>query len=461
MPDVHARIESSRDAHLAGLFDFLRIPSISALPERRGDVARCAEVVAAEMRRIGLARVEVLATAGHPAVYGEWLGAPGRPTALVYGHYDVQPVDSKADDPWLSDPFEPTVRDGQVFARGAADDKGQVYAHFKAVEELLRAEGRLPLNLKFLVEGEEEIGSPNLDPFIKANLARLRADLAVISDTGMFARGRPSLAYGLRGLIYLQVDLVGPSTDLHSGSYGGGVANPAQALAQMIADLKDRDGRIAIPGFFDDVRPLTEAERAEYARLPFDEEAWLGEETGGPTPFGEPGYTTLERVSGRPTLEINGLWSGFTGDGPKTVLPSRASAKISCRLVPEQDPERIFEVVERYLRAICPPTVRMSITRMGGGKPAITPLDHPAVRAAARALERAFGAAPLFTREGGSIPVVATLKDLLGIPTVLLGFALPDCHAHAPNERFDVDYFHQAIHTIAYLWEELGAGAKG
>jgi acetylornithine deacetylase/succinyl-diaminopimelate desuccinylase-like protein len=450
--DIPQRIEDQRQHHLAGLLEFLRIPSISTLPERRDDMRRCADFVAAEMRQAGLSRVEVLPTGGHPVVYGEWVHAPDKPTILVYGHYDVQPVDPI--EKWDTPPFEPTIRDGQIFARGAADDKGQVYIHLKAVETYLSVAGHLPINVKFLIEGEEEIGSEHLDSFISTNRDLLRADLAVISDTDMFARGQPSMVYGLRGLTYLQVDLDGPSSDLHSGVFGGAVANPAQVLAAIIASLKDDDGRVTVPGFYDDVRPLTADEREAYALLPFDEEAYRAD-LGVQRLHGEPGYTTLERLSARPTLDVNGMWSGFTGEGAKTVLPSRASAKISCRLVPDQSPDKIYSLLEGRLRELCPPTVTMTITNLHGARPVITPLDHPAVRAASRALERAFGKKPLFTREGGSIPVVATFEDLLGIPTVLLGFALPDAHMHAPNERFDVENFHLGIRTVAFLLEEL------
>lgn len=439
---------------VAELLAFLRIPSISASPDHRGEVARCARWLAEELGRIGLEHVQVLPTGGHPVVYADWLRVPGRPTALVYGHYDVQPVDPLHE--WESPPFEPVVRDGMVFARGAADDKGQVFLHLKAAEAWLRAGGGLPLNLKFLLEGEEEIGSPNLDRFVQAHRDMLTADVAVVSDTSMFPPGLPAITYGLRGLAYCQIEVQGPATDLHSGSYGGAVANPLQVLAELVAGLKDAQGRVAVPGFYDDVRPLTAEERRALAELPFDEERFK-REVGVQELSGEVGYSTLERLWARPTLELNGLWGGFTGEGAKTVIPARAWAKISCRLVPDQDPERILDLLERHLTAVCPATVRLTFTRMHGGRPSLIPTDHPAVQAALRALERGFGTRPVLIRSGGTIPVVATFQELLGLPVVLMGLANHDDHAHAPNERFGLANFLGGIRSAIYLWPELAA----
>ena len=451
MEAVLRAIAADREAALEELKAFLRIPSVSGDPARRGEVRRAAAWVAEFLRGFGC-RVEVLETPGHPVVYGEWTGAPGRPTLLTYGHYDVQPEDPA--DRWTSPPFEPAVREGAIYARGAADDKGQVFIHLKAAEAWLRAEGRLPVNLKFLIEGEEEVGSPNLEPFVMAEAGRLKADAVAISDTAMLAKGVPALCVGLRGLLYCQVDLQGPATDLHSGIFGGSVANPAGVLCRLLAGLTDEQGRVTIPGFYDDVRPLTGAEREAFAALPFDETAYR-EALGVPALDGEAGFTTLERRWARPTFEVNGLQAGFTGVGSKTVLPARAMAKVSMRLVPDQDPEKIVDAFETALRRHSPPSVTLAITRMHGSKPWLAPTDHPALQAGARALERGFGRRPVFIREGGSIPIVTTLTERLGVPILLLGFGLPDENAHAPNERLDLENFSRGIVTVAHLYREL------
>jgi acetylornithine deacetylase/succinyl-diaminopimelate desuccinylase-like protein len=445
-------INMHREKYLEELKALLAIPSISALPEHAGDVKRCAEWCADEMRRIGLQNVRLIDTPGNPVVYGDWLGAVGAPTILFYGHYDVQPVDPL--NLWVSPPFEATIRDGEIYARGSADDKGQVFMHFKAVEAHLKQNGRLPVNMKFILEGEEEVGSVNLDDFVRAHKSDLRADVVVISDSGMFARGIPSMCYGLRGLVYCQLDLRGSSTDLHSGSFGGAVANPAFVLAQMIGQMKDRGGRIKIPGFYDDVRPLQDEERQAWTQLPFNEKQYK-KDFGIPKLFGETGYTTLERTWARPTLEVNGLLSGFTGEGAKTVLQAVAMAKISMRLVPNQDPDKIAALFEAYVRKIAPKTVELKITRMHGGKPWMTSFDNPFVQAAGRAIEKGFGRRPVFTREGGSIPVVSTFQEELGLPSVLFGVGLPDENAHAPNEKLDVSNFHNGIIASAYLYDEM------
>ena len=454
MNDVIDFINANRDRYVDELKRYLAIPSISALPDHAADVRACAEWTAAEMRRIGLENVRLVATSGNPVVCGDWLHAEGAPTILFYGHYDVQPVDPL--DLWESPPFEATVRQGEIYARGAADDKGQVFMHFKAVEACLRRTGRLPVNIRFVIEGEEEIGSVNLDAFVRDHRDELAADVVVISDSPMFDRGVPSICYGLRGLTYLQIDLRGSDSDLHSGSFGGAVANPAFVLAQVLTRMKDRSGRVTVPGFYDDVRPLRAEERAEFAQLPFSERRYRNE-LGAPKLFGERGYTTLERLWGRPTFEVNGLLSGFTGDGAKTVIPAVAMAKVSMRLVPDQDPGRVADLFEAHLRKVTPPTVELTVTRMHGGRPWMTDFDNPFVQAAGRAIEQGFGRRPVFNREGGSIPVVATFQEVLGLPSVLFGVGLPDENAHAPNEKLDLGNFHNGIVASAALYGEIGA----
>ena len=452
MDNVIDFINVNRERYLDELKAFLAIPSISALPQHAGDVKRCAEWCADEMRRIGMQNVKLVDTPGNPVVYGDWLGAPGAPTILFYGHYDVQPVDPL--ELWESPPFEATIRDGEIYARGSADDKGQVFMHFKAIEAHLQQNGKLPVNMKIILEGEEEVGSANLDNFIRDHKGELGADVVVISDSPMFARGVPSICYGLRGLVYFQIDLRGSNTDLHSGSFGGAVANPAFVLSQIIAQMKDRGGRIKIPGFYDDVAALREEERKEWAALPFNEKKFK-KDFGIPKVFGETGYTTLERTWARPTFEVNGLLSGFTGEGAKTVLPAVAMAKVSMRLVPNQTPDKIAGLFEAHLRDLTPKTVELTITRMHGGKPWMTSYDNPFVQAAGRAIERGFGRKPVFTREGGSIPVVSTFQEELGLPSVLFGVGLPDENAHAPNEKLDVANFHGGIISSAFLYEEI------
>jgi acetylornithine deacetylase/succinyl-diaminopimelate desuccinylase-like protein len=450
-------IQVNRDRYLDELKALLAIPSISALPEHASDVRRCAEWCAGEMTRIGLQDVRLIETPGHPVVYGEWLGAPGAPTILFYGHYDVQPVDPL--DLWQSPPFEATIRDGEIYARGSADDKGQVFMHLKAIEAHLRQNGRLPVNIKVILEGEEEVGSEHLDEFIRAHKALLFADVVVISDSPMFARGVPSICYGLRGLVYMQIDFRGSNTDLHSGSFGGAVVNPAFAMAQLIDSMKDRSGRIKIPGFYDDVRPLQDAERNAWAQLPFNERTYR-KDFGIPKLFGETGYSTLERTWARPTLEVNGLLSGFTGEGAKTVLPAVAMSKISMRLVPDQDPAKIADLFQAYVEKNAPKSVEVTVTRMHGGKPWMTSFDHPYVQAAGRAIEQGFGRAPIFTREGGSIPVVSTFQEELGLPAVLFGVGLPDENAHAPNEKLDISNFYNGIIASAVLYDEIARVGK-
>src|SRR5688572_4987980 len=450
-------INTNRDRYVRELKDYLAIPSVSALPQHQADVRRCAEWTAAEMTRVGLENVRLVETPGSPVVYGDWLHAEGAPTILFYGHYDVQPVDPL--DLWESPPFEATVRDGEIYARGAADDKGQIFMHFKAIEAHLKQNGRLPVNLRLILEGEEEVGSANLDNFIKAHQSELGADVVVISDSPMFDRGIPSICYGLRGLVYCQIDLRGTKSDLHSGSFGGAVANPAMVLAQVLAQMKDKAGRIKVPVSYDDVRPLRDEERAEFKMLPFHATRYR-KKLGAPKLFGESGYSTLERVWGRPTFEVNGVLAGFTGEGAKTVIPAVAMAKVSMRLVPDQDPDRIAKLFEAYVAKVAPRTVDVKVTRMHGGKPWMTDFDNPYVQAAGRAIEKGFGKAPVFNREGGSIPVVATFQEILGLPSVLFGVGLPDENAHAPNEKLDLGNFHGGIIASAYLYDEV-AGIRG
>jgi acetylornithine deacetylase/succinyl-diaminopimelate desuccinylase-like protein len=447
-------VNINRDRYVEELKQYLAIPSISALPAHAADVRRCAEWTRDELQRIGVQNVRLIDTPGNPVVYGEWLGTPGAPTILFYGHYDVQPVDPV--DQWTSPPFEATVRDGELYARGSADDKGQVFMHFKAVEAHLRQNQNLPVNMKFLIEGEEEVGSANLDQFVREHKDLLKADVVVISDSTMFDRGVPSICYGLRGLAYYQIDLRGTKTDLHSGSFGGAVANPAFVLAQILAQMKDKGGRVKIPGFYDAVVPLRDEERQEFAKLPFNERKYR-QDLGAPKLFGESGYTTLERIWARPTFEVNGLLSGFTGDGAKTVIAATAMAKVSMRLVPNQDPQQIGDLFEAYVKKVAPKTVELKLTRMHGGKPFMTAFDNPFVQAAGRAIEAGFGQRPVFNREGGSIPVVATFQQELGVPTVLFGVGLPDENAHAPDEKLDLGNFHNGVIASAYLYKEIGA----
>ncbi len=386
-------------------------------------------------------------------VYGEWLGAPGAPTVLIYGHYDVQPADPVA--LWTSPPFEPTVRDGYLYARGSSDDKGQALIHLEAIGSWLASAGRLPVNVKVMIEGEEEIGSPHLEPWVRAHAAALAADVALVSDTAIVAPEQPSITYGLRGLAYLEVVANGPRRDLHSGQFGGAVLNPANALCRIIAQLHDDQGRVTIPGFYDRVRPLADDERAELARLPFDLGAFR-DATGAAGGWGEAGYSIVERLGARPTLDVNGFWSGWTGPGAKTVLPAAATAKVSMRLVPDQDPGEIARLFADHVRALAPSGLEVTVRELHGGWPALTDRDLPAMRAAAQAYEGAWGRPPVYTRDGGTIPVVAMLQQVLGVPSVLMGFGLPDDNLHAPNERFRLDNFYRGLETSVRFLEALG-----
>jgi acetylornithine deacetylase/succinyl-diaminopimelate desuccinylase-like protein len=443
---VYARVESFKA--------LLRIPSISGIPAHAPDCRDAAEFVAADMRAIGLEHVEVSETGGHPVVYADWLHAAGKPTILVYCHYDVQPVDPI--DLWESPPFVPVVRNGRMLARGASDCKCHVSMHMRAVEALIRTRGRLPVNLRFVFEGEEESSSVHLDAWLEANRARLACDLAVISDTGFFEGNLPAITIALRGLVYIQLDVFGSNLDLHSGGYGGAVDNPINALCHIVASLKSPDGRILVPGVYDDVVPLTQLDRDLLAALPFDEDKYR-ESLGVPALIGEPGYTVLERLGARPTLDVCGIWGGFEGEGPKTIIPAHAHAKISLRLVADQDPDRIFEAVRAHIERVAPKTILWQIQRLGDGRPSLTPIDGPATRAAARALKATFGVDPLYIREGGSVPVCASFESILGVSTVLLGFAPADGQFHAPNEWMWMANFETGIRTIARYWDELAA----
>ncbi|HEY2147083.1 MAG TPA: dipeptidase, partial [Pirellulales bacterium] len=433
------------------LCELLRIPSISAIGEHHGDIEKAADWVLGQFRSLGFQSEKIL-TPGNPLVYAQSPAVPGAPTVLIYGHYDVQPVDPLGE--WITPPFEPTRRSDNLYARGATDDKGQMFTHIKSAEAWLKTEGKLPVNLKYLIEGEEEVSSSNLFPFVDRERRKLACDVAVISDSSQFAPGRPAITYGLRGIAYYEVRLTGPKQDLHSGTFGGAVTNPARALSRMMAGLVDDQGRIQVPGFYDDVVPLTAEERKQFAALEFDEAAFM-RQIGVVGLSGETGYTTLERRWARPTCDINGLTSGYQGEGAKTVLPARASAKFSFRLVPNQDPKKISAALEPFLRKLLPPGITIELIDFHGAPGVVVPLDSPFMAAAVRAIERSFGTEPVFMREGGSIPIVTTFREQLGVDTLLLGWGLDDDNAHSPNEKFNMADFHRGIKSSAYLWDEL------
>jgi acetylornithine deacetylase/succinyl-diaminopimelate desuccinylase-like protein len=456
METVNRFIDENRARFVSQLCDWLRIPSISADSRHKADVARAAEFVASDLEASGL-KTEILPTPGHPVVYAEWLGAPGQPTILVYGHYDVQPPDPL--DQWVSGPFEPTERNGNLFARGATDDKGQVFTHVKSVEAWMKSEQRLPINVKFLIEGEEEVGSANLEHFVRSNKERLRCDYVVISDCSQFAPGVPAITYGLKGLTYFEVFLSGPKQDLHSGMFGGAVANPANNLASIIAALHDAQRRVQLPGFYDDVIPLADWERKQFAELPFDENGFK-DFVGLKELVGETGYTTVERKWARPTCDVNGVTAGYQGEGAKTIIPARASAKISFRLVPNQDPHKVAASLRQFVQSRLLPGVRCEIKEYGLSPAALVAVESPGVQAAARAIEIGFGKKPVFVREGGSIPVVGTFKRELGVDTLLLGWGQNDDNLHSPNEKFSLADFHRGIRASACLWEELSKSRK-
>jgi acetylornithine deacetylase/succinyl-diaminopimelate desuccinylase-like protein len=462
MQAVQNYIQQNRERFLEELFTLLRIPSISADPAYRDDVKRCAESVADFMRQAGAEAVEVVPTGGHPIVYGEKIIDPDKPTVLVYGHYDVQPPDPL--NLWESGPFEPVIKktdrhpDGAIYARGSCDDKGQMFMHLKAFEAMMATDS-LPVNIKFMIEGEEEVGSDNLGKFLKDNQKRLACDVILISDTSIIANDTPSITTGLRGLSYVEVEVTGPNRDLHSGVYGGAVGNPINVLCEMIAGMMDDDNHITIPGFYDDVEVVSAEEREEMNKAPFDLEEYK-KDLGIAAVRGEAGYTTLERTSIRPTLDVNGIWGGYTGEGAKTVLPSKAFAKISMRLVPNQDPDKITELFKDYFVQAAPPEVKVEVRPHHGGQPVVTPTDTPEYQAAHKAMEQAFGKAPIPKREGGSIPIVALFEQVLGVKSVLMGFGLDSDAIHSPNEHYGVFNFYKGIETIPY-YHQYYAEMKG
>jgi succinyl-diaminopimelate desuccinylase len=453
MADIDEYLKSNAQRFEEDLCDLLRIASVSADSKYKAEVTRAGQWVLKQFQSLGL-KSEWIETAGHPLVYAESPAVAGAPTVLVYGHYDVQPPDPLNE--WISPPFEPTRRNGNIYARGATDDKGQMLTHVKAAEAWLKTSGKLPLQLKFLIEGEEEVGSENLYTYIADEREKLGCDVAVVSDCSQFGPGQPAITYGLRGIALFEVRLTGPKQDLHSGTFGGGVLNPAIALSKMMAALIDERGRIQVPGFYDDVVPLTDRERKQFASLPFNEAEFM-KQIGVTAVTGEEGFTTLERRSARPTFDINGLTCGYQGEGTKTVLPSKASAKFGFRLVPNQDPVKISNLLEKKLKELCPAGVKMELTKYGGAPGVVVPLESPYVSAAAKAIEHGFGKPPVYIREGGSIPIVSGFREKLGVDTLLLGWGLDDDNTHSPNEKFCLADFHRGIKASARLWQELAA----
>jgi acetylornithine deacetylase/succinyl-diaminopimelate desuccinylase-like protein len=439
---------------LAELKALLRIPSISTLPEHKGDCRHAAEMLAADLTRIGMQNVRLIETEGHPLVYADWLHAAGKPTVLVYGHYDVQPPDPLEE--WLSPPFEPTERDGNIYARGAVDDKGQVCLQMKALESLLRANGALPLNVRVILEGEEEVGGEGIASFVASRPPELKADFALVSDTEMFAPGLPTLCVGLRGMIYTELEVRGARTDLHSGMYGGAAPNPFIALAQILAHLKDEDGHILIPGFYDDIIPPSPEELAAWRSLPFDEEQYRITEVGSRQLVGEAGFSVLERTWARPTVDVHGIPGGFTGAGAKTVIPAKAVAKVSMRLVPGMTPAKSFALYKGYVERIAPAGVDVAVRLIHSGDPCLIPVDNPYIQAATHALHEVWGKETVFIRSGGSIPIVGDFAQHLGLPSVMMGFGLPDDGLHAPNEKFHLKNFELGIESVIRFLEEVG-----
>ena len=453
---VDKYLEAHQPDFRRALEELLRIPSVSADSSHRADVRRAAEWVAAKLRRDPL-EVELVETGGHPIIFAQSPKVEGAPTVLVYGHYDMQPPDPLGE--WKTPPFEPTERDGNLYARGATDDKGQMLTHVFSTLAWLEAVGKLPLQLKFLIEGEEEVGSQHLDDFIKANAKRLAADVVVVSDTSQFAPGQPAITYGLRGIAYYELRITGPKQDLHSGTFGGAVVNPANALCKLLAALIDEEGRVQVPHFYDDVAKLDERERKTLGELPFDEPKFM-KQVGVDALGGEEGYSTLERRWVRPTFDINGLWSGYQGEGAKTILPASAGTKFSFRLVPNQDPKKITLELEKCLKAKAPKGVKLELIDLHGAPGTVMSLEGPHVAAAARAIEQAFGRKPVFMREGGSIPVVGSFREMLGIDTLLLGWGLDDDNTHGPNEKFSLADFQRGIRASAHLWHEMSTASK-
>ena len=450
---IYARENQGR--FLSELKDLLRIPSVSTLPEHKDDVRRAAEFVAEEMRCIGLENVQVISEGGHPLVYGDWLHAAGKPTVLCYGHYDVQPPDPLHE--WTTPPFEPTVRNQNIYARGAVDDKGQMYMHLKALESLMKTgNGKLPINVRVLIEGEEEVGGESIAKYVREHPDRLKSDFALISDTEMFAADLPTLCIGLRGMVYTELEATGPMTDLHSGMYGGVAPNPLEALARIIAKLKDEKGHILIPGFYERVQKPSSEELGAWTHLPFDENHYRKTEIGSKCLVGEAGYSVMERTWSRPTLEVHGMPGGFTGAGGKTVIPARASAKISMRLVPDQDPGEIFKLYSNYVQSLVPAGISVSIKLQSLADPIVVRTDNGYVKAAAQAMKEVFGKDTVYIRSGGSIPIVADFEKSLKIPSVMMGFGLPDDNLHAPNEKFHIPNFYRGIESIIRFLQKLG-----
>jgi acetylornithine deacetylase/succinyl-diaminopimelate desuccinylase-like protein len=451
---TNAFVETNKDRLLSELKDFLRIPSVSTLPEHVPDIQRAAEFVAASLRAAKMEHVEVIKTSGHPLVYADWLHAPGKPTVLCYGHYDVQPPDPL--DEWISPPFEPTVRDGNIYARGSADDKGQMYSHIKAMEALFAVNGKLPVNVKFLIEGEEEVSGQAIAKYVAENPAKLKADVALVSDTELYAEGIPTLCVGLRGLIYTEIEARGPAKDLHSGMYGGAAPNAIFGLVELLAKLKDAKGHINIPGIYDDVAPPTPAEKHSWDTLPFDEKEFLKLEVGSTQLTGEPGFTVLERVWARPTLEVHGIVGGFIAAGAKTVIPAKATAKVSIRLVPNQDPEKVIAACKKAVKEFTPAGIQTEVKILAYGPAISVNPDHPAIHTAAKAFADVLGRETVFIRSGGSIPIVGDFAKHLGIPTILMGFGLPDDGLHSPNEKYKLANYYAGIMTIAHFLEQYG-----
>lgn len=452
MENVINHVKDNFNNYVEELKDYLRIPSISIGNENEQDILRCADFVSEKLKNAGMEKVEIYPTDGYPVVYGEWMGAPGKPTVLIYGHYDVQPVDPLG--LWDSPPFEPDIRDGKIYARGANDNKGQNFLHIKAVEAIHKVNGELPVNVKFLIEGEEEIGSANLETFLKENNKLLKCDAVLVSDTSMYAKGVPTISNGLRGICYMEVEVTGPNKDLHSGSFGGSVANPVNELAKLISKLQDKNGKIKIPGFYDDVLKIKKDEKEIIKKLKFNEKKYA-KELGVKELFGEKGYNTLERLWARPTLDCNGIIGGFTGKGAKTVLPSKAMAKISMRLVPDQTPKKAAKLFTDYIKEIAPKHVKVEVRELHGGSPFYVPLGEKALDSGAAAVSKAFGKKAVFTREGGSIPIIVEFNKQLQSPVVLMGMGLDSDAIHSPNEHFWLENFEKGIYSSIYFMEEM------
>jgi acetylornithine deacetylase/succinyl-diaminopimelate desuccinylase-like protein len=447
-------VRENEPRFLEELKEFLRIPSVSTLPEHNGDTQRAAEYAAEKLRAAGLENIEVIKTERHPLVYADWMHAPGKPTVLCYGHFDVQPPDPL--ELWETPPFEPTERNGNLYARGSADDKGQMYSHIKAFEALRAVNGKLPVNIKVLLEGEEEVGGLSVAEYVAKNPAKLKADVALVSDTEMYEPGLPTLNVGLRGLVYLEIEAKGPGRDLHSGLYGGAAPNAVFGLIELLAKAKDANGRIQIPGIYNEVEPPSADEKASWEHLPFDEKEYLEKEVGATALTGEPGYSVFERTWARPTFEVHGIAGGFTGAGAKTVIPAKAVAKVSIRLVPRQDPEHVLAQVKEFVRTQAPKGIQCEVRVLSSGPGLMVNTDHPAIRVAAKAFADIFGKQTVFTRSGGSIPIVGDFATHLGIPTILMGFGLPDDGLHSPNEKYCIRNYYDGIRTLAHFFEEYG-----